>query len=286
MSRPAFEQPVLAQANGKRWWLQVTNQGALDTARLTDADLTPIRRLKMIDTNETTAYTLTLSNDAVPVLVVTPLASVALGNHKDLPIWSPNGREWTLQIVNGVVTLTPLSIAWPTMVPIGGMPSHRPGLPYQFPDIAIVDDKNILWRILVTDGGLWEIQNEQDLPIKHLSHCALWTQGDEQPFQITVNTEGLLTVTDAPLTTPKLYEIVLISPSGLFYVLQGQDVAGDVILEVSNSIQDAMDNRDEWPLMIAQNGRYIYISDDRFPPPIPSMPRRWGQRRRSARPSR
>lgn len=284
MARPSFEQPVLAQANGKRWWLQVTNQGTLDTARVTDADLTPIRRLKFVDaTTDATAYQLGLSNDAVPVPTLTTLADASLGNHKDLPIWSPNGREWTMQVVNGVLTVSPLANTWNTMVPVGGLPTSIPGVPYQFPDIAIQDSAGILWQILVTDGGLWEVQNQMDLPVKSLSHCALWTQDDTIPFQITVNTEGLLTVTDAPLTTPKLYEIVLVSPSGLFYILQGQNVGGDVILEISNAIQDSMDNRDEWPLMIAQNGRYTYIADDRFPPPIPSMPRRWGQRRRSAR---
>lgn len=283
MPRPQFDQPVLAQSNGTRWWIQVSNAGILQVVSPTDAPLTPTRRICLVDANNVAAFRLGISDDTPPMPTLTPLRDSSMGNHMDLPIWSPNGREWTLGVTQlGEIMIEALSSNWP-MLPSMGLPTYTPGSGYQFPFVTLQDGTGTGWQLLVNDSGIWSLQDEDSQPIRHRSTVRLWTQDDSTPFQVIVDNDGLLTVTDAPTSIPKLYEAVLCSPGGSFWTLVGDVVAGDVILSITDTLQQALNNRDEWPLVVSQHGNYLYIADDRFPSPVPGMPRRWGSRRRMPR---
>lgn len=277
---PRFPQPVLPHADGSRWYLEVTNAGVLQVGGRTLDQPTPTRELQLVDpTTELTAYRLVLTAASPPTLTTLALRDSSYGFHKDLPIWSVNGREWMLQVSNtGAVSVSGSSSNWP-MVPNFGIPTSTPLPQFQQPQAAIASPHGA-WRLLVSDSGIWELQSDFS-QVQHLSSAFLWTQDDLMPFQITVTDDGILTVIDAAPTIPRFYEALLVSPGGTFFTLVGNQTGGDIILSVTSTLYDAINVREEWPLVISTHGNYLYCVDDRYPPPLPQMSRRWGQRRRT-----
>lgn len=278
---PRFSQPILTHPDGSRWYLEVTNAGVLQIGGRTLDVATPIREVQLIDSTNVSAYRLSLTGAVPPLIQTSTLRDPSMGYHKDLPVWSVNGREWTIQVSQaGAISVVGASSNWP-MTPNLGIPTNTPAPQFQQPLPAISAGVSE-WKLFVSDSGIWDIEQQYD-PVKTLSSAFLWTQDDTMPFQVTVTEDGLLTVIDAPPTIPQIYETVLVSPGGTFFTLIGAVVDHDIILSVTSTLYDALNARDEWPLMISQHGNYLYIADERFPPPIPGVGRRWGQRRRQPR---
>jgi hypothetical protein len=278
---PRFSQPILTHANGSRWYLEVTNAGVLQVGGRTLDAATPIRDVQLLDDTAVSAYRLALTAAVPPLLQTIPLREATFGYHKDLPVWSVNGREWTIRVSQaGAISVVGASSNWP-MTPNLGIPTNTPAPTFQQPMVAISGGRSE-WKLFVSESGIWDLQQQYD-PVKTLSSAYLWTQDDTLPFQVTVTEDGVLTVVDAPSTIPRIYELILVSPGGTFFTLVGNIVDHDIILSVTSTLYDAMNARDEWPLVISQHGNYLYIADDRFPPPLPGVGRRWGQRKRQPR---
>lgn len=278
---PRFPQPILTHPDGSRWYLECTNAGVLQIGGRTLDAATPVRDVQLVDSTAVAAYRLVLTGAIPPLLQTLSLREASFGYHKDLPVWSVNGREWTVQVSQaGAIGVAGASSTWP-MTPNLGIPTNTPAPQYQQP-MAAISGGSSAWKLLVSDSGIWELEQQYG-PVKTLSSAYLWTQDDTMPFQVTVTEDGILTVIDAQPTIPRIYETILVSPGGTWFTLVGTSVSGDIILSVTSTLYDAINAREEWPLVISQHGNYLYIADERFPPPIPGVGRRWGQRRRQPR---
>lgn len=275
-TRPPYPQPVLRQAStGYRFYLQVRNDGHLDGLVRTPDEPFDTPRLTLVAGDRLSSWELRVTDADPPGLIVFE-RPVGWGQYEDLSVWDWRGREYLLTIPSaGHIFLKPVGRDWPVM-PTSGVPTSRP------PTMRIIGQQGQEWEWTVSDGGIWYLSTPTSTaPTTHLSSFSLWTFDDQIPFTVSITRDGILTVIDAdPDTTPHRYEVALVSPAGLTWLLRGQNVNGDVILELGDDMQG---QGDEWPIMLAQNGRTAYIADDRYPPPIPGIPRRYGTRRRIPR---
>lgn len=275
-TRPPYPQPVLRHpVSGRSYYLQVKNDGTLDTPVMTGDEPTSIPRVTLVAGDRQTSWQLALSSDIPPQLSVIQRPLIT-GGFDDLSVWDWRGREYTLRIPesDGDVLLEPIGRDW-NIMPSQGIPLSAPPL------TRIAGQVGASWDWTVNDGGVWFLSTPADTQYHHLKTISLWTFDDTLPFTVSTTSDGILTVIDAdPDTTPLRYEFALVSPDGIIWLLRGKNVNGDVILELSDELQKAVASADEWTIRLAQNGRSAYIVDDRFPPPLPGVPRRWGPRRR------
>lgn len=238
---PTYPQPILEQASGLRWYLELTNAGTLSAKATTIDQPTSQKRLTLVSTDRTKAYRLGL-NAANPPTVTAAEWPASFGGYEDLYVFSPNGREWAIQVSNsGGLSTKALSHDWPRM---------------RTPILASPD--NTRWRFEVDDGGVYQVTS--DLTESTLRQpLILRSQDDTTAWQITIDNNGILSVSDVALNLGIYYDAELISPSLERWALQ---VDQNGILYI-DSITDLINARDSWPLVLAKNNKELYCVDSR-----------------------
>lgn len=243
---PAYPQPILTQSStGLNYYLEITNAGTLAAKATTTDAATSLRNVTLVADDDTQAYRLGLDASNPPLVTVTAMDSAAFGNFKELPVWSPNGREWKVTVDNaGNLTVTGTGLDWTKM--------GRP----------IVEDVNgVPWRFQVQDGGIYEVTSDHTENVLR-QPLILRAQDDSKAWKVTVGIDGVLSVTDdnVSLSDTELYEAEIISPGGMRWHLQ---VAASGVLSVT-SVDDLINARFSWPLLLARRDRTLYCVDNRF----------------------
>lgn len=248
---PTYPQPIIQQAGGLNWYLEVTPGGTLRAGGTTTDPPTPLARLKLVDPTGQAAYRIGLDGSTPPLVTATALTPASSATHKDLPVWGINGREWNLRVTSaGSITIKAIATDWPMA---------------QQPRILDTDGK--LWQLNVTDAGIMETDGPTVLPIMQSTGLVkLRADDDSGSFQVTVDTAGILYV-EGPndVNDAQHYETLLISPTGFRFPLS-VDAAG--LLSIDASMQE-IDAQDQWPLVLQWRTGVLYVVDSRFRAPVP-----------------
>lgn len=239
---PTYPQPILEQASGSRWYLEITNAGTLSAKAKTTDQVMNSRRLTLVSTDRSKAYRLGLNAGDPPSITATEVPA-AFGGYEDLFVFSPNGREWTVQVnSSGTLSVKALSHDWPRMgSPILTSPDNTP------------------WRFEVDDGGVYQVTSDPT-ETRLQQPLILRSQDDTTAWQVTIGNDGILSVSDTALSLGVYYDAELISPTLERWALQ---VDQNGIL-YADSITDLINARDSWPLVLAKNGKEMYVVDSRF----------------------
>lgn len=258
---PRFPQPILVHpVSGQYYYLQIGNMGGLHVGGKTLDPPTNPRRQVLVDAARTVAYEIRLTSVDPPAITVSAALPGSQGGWEDLFVWSPNGREWAVQVLpTGALQYIALSSDWEKL---------------RAPLSTIAPDGRA-WHLTVAEHGVYSADGPHAAPFTDLGHTVrLRSQDDTIAAEITVSNDGILSVSD-PIEghLAPYYEAELLSPHGAKFFLT---MDSQRILYVTDwtAIEH---NRDEWPLVVSQNGQYLYVVDDRFPPPIPGIPQ--GRRR-------
>jgi hypothetical protein len=266
---PEFPQPILRNpSDGRNYYLEVANDGSSVSAagRTTDA-VTDLPRVTLLDAAKLAAYQLQLSGGG-PTVGVSAAKHVSMGCYDFLSCWSKNGREWQLQVsAAGALTIAPLSYHWDT------------------PKVTHLTDQNgQYWPLSVSDGGIYAVttpsaENQQGMAGVS---AILATRDGSAAFKLKIsvdgNGDGIIQVEDGYALTEALgYELELISPRGFSYLLYVEP-SGLVMIDDTPQAN----GRDSWPLVLIPGRKpFVFIVDERFPPPIAGVNRKWGVRRRT-----
>lgn len=266
---PEFPQPILRNpSDGRNYYLEVANDGSSVSAagRTTDA-VTDLPRVTLLDAAKLAAYQLQLSGGG-PSVGVSAAKPVSMGCYDFLSCWSKNGREWQLQVsAAGALTISPLSYHWDT------------------PKVTHLTDQNgQYWPLSVSDGGIYAVTSpsaENQQGMAGVS-AILATRDGSAAFKLKIsvdgNGDGIIQVEDGYALTEALgYELELISPRGFSYLLYVEP-SGLVMIDDTPQAN----GRDSWPLVLIPGRKpFVFIVDERFPPPIAGVNRKWGVRRRT-----
>lgn len=239
-----------SRTSGRTYELALRNTGGLFLSRIsvTPDAITPFRDRCLVNDARTNAYSFEINDaDLNNPLVVLRQQDVLLGRAYTT-LFSPNGREWELTCTqDGVYRVKALSTDWP-----------KAGTP------ILADPTGLPWRFEVGDDGLYQVTS--DASEVHRRTVRLKTQDGLQAYQITVDAAGMLSVSDLPFPTDaQFYDAELIGPTGTRWLLR-VDPAG--VLYLDSEWQDAIDQGDEWPLLLADYAGTLYCVDTRFPPPV------------------
>lgn len=176
---PQYPQPVLAQSNGRKWYLEVTIPGILQiNGPITDGHPLSHREATLINTTRTMAYRLSLSDDEDPLLLANPLPA-AFGNREGLSVWAPNGREWEIYIDNDEIAyVRAIGSSWP-----------RAKSP------VLKDANNIAWRLTVANTGIYSVGSDPNE--RTFQSLVLRSRDDTAHYRVSVSTSGVLSLSDA-----------------------------------------------------------------------------------------
>jgi hypothetical protein len=265
---PEFPQPILRNpGDGYSYYLEVANDGSSVSAagRTTDRP-TDLPLITLLDTSKLAAYRLELSGGG-PSVGVSAAKPVAMGCYDVLSCWSRNGREWQIQVnAAGSLTISPLASTWKTA------------------KVTHLEDQNgEFWPLSVSDGGIYAVSTPDSVNQQNRAGVSaiLATRDGSAAFKLKVSVnsdgDGIVQVEDGQSLDDALgYELELISPHGLSYLLYVEPTG---IVYVDDTPQG--NGRDRWPLMLIPGKKpYVFIIDERFPPPIAGVGRKWGVRRR------
>lgn len=244
---PKFPQPVFEQAStGLKFYLELTNNGVLKLRGPVISEVTPTRRITLVSKDRTIAYRLGVDSSAEPLITVSDHPA-EFGAFEDLYVFSPNGREWTIQVnAAGILSIKALGSEW-----------SRGGVP------ILKDSTGIPWRIGVADGGVMDVTS--DPSENHHREVVLRSQDDSKAWRITVDTDGILSAEDdgVTLADAKYWDAEMVSPLGERWSLQ---VDKDGILSV-DSISDIINQRDTWTLVMERTNGVLFVVDERFRSP-------------------
>lgn len=265
---PEFPQPVLRNpTDGRNYYLEVSNDGAsVSIGGRTSNAPTDLPRVTLLDIPHASSYQLQLSGGG-PSVGLSAAKPVSMGCYDYLSAWSRNGREWQLQVdANGALAISPLSYNWDT------------------PKITHLKDQNGgFWPLGVSDGGIYNVSTPDAVNQQNIAGVSaiLSTRDGSAAFKLDISVngqgQGIVQVTDGQSLLDALgYELELISPNGLHYLLYVEPTG---LLYVDDTPQ--ANGRDSWNLVVIPGKKpYVFVIDERFPPPIAGMSRKWGVRRR------
>lgn len=226
----------------------MTNAGILNLQATTTDAAFDTKRLTLISTDRSKAYTIGLDTSDPPLIIITE-KEPAYGGYEQLYVFSPNGREWGIQAENvggdGILSVVSLNKVWDTV---------QNALVLTSPD-------NMPWRFETADNGIYQVTSDPAETIRR--DCTLLSQDDTTAWKLTIDNNGAISVTDTLLANGKFYDAEITSPSGVRWFLQ---VDQNGILSMDN-IDDITSLAVEWPLVVAKHGKLIYIVDERFPAP-------------------
>jgi hypothetical protein len=265
-SYPQYPQPIIRQASsGQNWFLEVTAAGVLQATGTTLDAPTVDPRLTLVSTDRTQAYRFGLDASVLPLVTMTAMPTAAFGGYEDLFVFSPNGREWAVQVNNaGALTVRTMGSSWNVQA------IASPGL---------IDPASNVWALSVADPGIYAVDGPQSgAGLNPLGAITVRSEDNTTAWTVTVDANGILSVAQVDLATaPQMFGFVLTAPGGNVYVLT-VDSAG--ILYIDTALQDAINARDEWTVVFAKNNTIFYVVDERFRPPVPGFGGRYGWRSR------
>ncbi len=267
---PEFPQPILRNpTDGQNYYLEAANDGSgVVAAGRTRDDVTAIPRITLLDTGKLAAYQLQLSGGG-PTVGVSGAKPVSMGTYDFLSVWSRNGREWQIHVTAaGALSLSPLSYNWDT------------------PTVTHLQDQfGQFWPLSISDGGIYAVTTPSEANQHNIAGVSaiLATRDNSAAFKLTVSVngsgQGIIQVDDGYAVLDAIgYELELVSPRGLAYLIYVEPTG---LVYVDDTPQGL--GRDSWPLVLIPGRKpYVFIVDERFPPPFPGTPtRKWGVRRRT-----
>ena len=251
---------ILQSATSARFYeIYVKNHGLVSLKRVyvQPDQVTPFRDRTLINDERTKAFTFAIKDTDLsnPLIVLKQHENIHIGRAYAI-LQSPNGREWELTCRgDGLYKIKGLTIDWPRA---------------QAPILA--DPSGVRWRLEVNNGG--ELLATSDPAALEYRPIALTTQDGTLAYEITVDVNGLLTVTDTALSNALYSEAELVAPDGTRWLLR---VDNDGVLYLSDEWQ-ATRSTDEWPVVLATGWGLLYVVDARFGPPISGYGYRRGWR--------
>lgn len=251
MTYPLFPQPILQQASGTRWYLEVSNAGVLSARAITVDAAWGQPRLTLVSTDRTKAYRLGLSAGASPTVTTTEVPA-SFGGFAELFVFSPNGREWAVTVdAAGSLTVTGIGSDWPRIT-----------------SPVLKDSSNIPWHLRVTDGGVLSVESS-NAP-QALQSLILRSQDGTAAYRVSISTDGILSVDTAALSDAIYYDAEVVSSAGTRWSIQ---VDANGILSMNSIFEDLESERDQWPLVLAKDGT-LYCADTRFRAPVSARRKR------------
>lgn len=260
---PTYPQPIITQAGGLNWYLELSNTGTLRAGGTTTDAPTPLQRLKLVDPTGRSAYKLGLDSGNPPTVTATALGSASEAYHQDLSVWSLNGREWNVRVTSaGSIVATAVSTSWPM--------AEQP---------ILLDTSGRMWDLTVLDSGVTEITGPTVQPIMEgVSSVKIRADDDTVSYAVTVDDNGILFTTGPnDVNEAQFFEVLLTSANGLRFALS---VDANGVLGVDDGFQ-AIEALDQYPLVWQRRSNILYVVDTRFRPPVPGMSGRgYGRRKR------
>jgi hypothetical protein len=241
---------ILQSATSQRFYdIYVKDTGLVSVKRVyVPADrVTPVRDRTIINDERTKAFIFSIKDTdlANPLIILSRHENIHIGRAY-LLLNSPNGREWEVTCRGeGTYKIKGLSLDWSRMAaPV------------------LLDPAGLPWRFEANAAG--EFQVTQDAGEIHRRRAFLKSLDGTTAWEITVDTDGILSVTDTALANAPYSDAELIAPDGTRWLLR---VDSSGVLYLSDEWQ-ATRNGDEWPLLLAGRGGLLYVVDARFPPPF------------------
>lgn len=242
-----------SSTSGRFYQLVIKNNGKLYLSRVlsgvTADHLTLLKDRCLINTARNAAFTFGVKDTDLnnPLVILSVVENIGLGRAYFL-LETPNGREWEVTCTqSGVYKIKALTIDWPRA---------------QSP-ILVEDAAGVPWRFEVSEGGI--LQATSDPSERHRRRITLLSQDGTMAFAISVDTAGVISVTDVPLADARYYDAELVSPTGIRWLLR---IDADGILYTDTEWEDATHRADdEWTVLIAERTGQLYIVDPRVPPP-------------------
>jgi hypothetical protein len=260
---PTFPQPIINQAGGLNWYLELSNAGVLRVGGTTTDAPTPLSRLKLVDPTGRAAYRLGLDSGSPPTVTATALLQASDASYQDLPVWSINGREWNLRVTSaGALVVSAIATDWRM--------ADQP---------TLLDPAGRMWDLQILDSGVTQTDGPRLAPIvQGQPSVKLRSDDDTVSYAVTIDNEGILFV-DGPndVREAEFYEVLLTSANGLRFALS-VDASG--ILGIDDGFQ-AIEALDQYPIIWQRRSNVLYVVDTRFRPPVPGMTgRTFGRRAR------
>lgn len=242
-----------SSTSGRIYQLRLKNNGRMylsyQPSGIVDADLTLLKDRCLLNTARSAAFAFGIKDTdlANPLVTLTQVDNIHLGRAY-LLLETPDGREWEVTCTqSGVYQVIALTTDWPRA---------------QAPILA--DAAGIPWRFEVADDGTFQLTS--DPAELHRRNVNLLSQDGVAAFGLSVDTDGVLTVTDLPTEQASFYDVELLSPSGIRWLLR---IDANGILYTDSEWENAVSNRpdDEWTVLIAERTNQLYVVDARVPPP-------------------
>lgn len=241
-------QPIIpGYVNNKLWRLSLANTGGsvVITGPLTNVEPLDARRRTLVNTQRTRAFQLRINdtNLASPSLELWEWP-VGAGHYEDLYLFSDNGQEWSIQIDTASVSL----------VRVGDYP--------RLASPVLLDGAARRWTMTVSNDDILGVNDTDQTAAP--SGCRLLSTDRSKVFNVTVDTNGILSVVDVDLGVqpPTFYatasEALLTSPNGTAYLLY---VNNDGILFVRTADSGYAPTGDEWPLILQDRGNRLVCVD-------------------------
>lgn len=271
--------PIVTDTNGLPWQVGVSSGQLLQAT--SDASLTTRRSGNLLSQDGTTAWQIQV--DPTGIITTVELArnerTIYLRSNTSASVYQVTINDADLN--NPLLVLSgPVAVAPTYPIPTILAKAVSPPTLYQL-QVTDLDPANPLLVLQIT--GTTVTQGQPANVADEFIFVRSATSGVRYLLTAT-GADTVLQVQTADLAPgdPSIYSLLYdleVDVGDTRYQIQ---IDQNGVLYV-DSITDLLNARDEWPLVIAQHGNYLYIADSRFPPPIPAVPRRWGQRRRVPR---